>query len=293
MAELIPYAPFRWDMARREQIGDLNDVPLPETYPGFLTELRTAAAMVLARANDSDLVFVGRSPESIFDYLSGIFADTDGQPSMTLLQFSAPYSTIEKVTQQYPKELAALLSYFEAEHVDPASIATFEKSVRFIDFVSSGGTFGQLAAMLECWSKEQQADWNVVQRRIGFVGITQRDNNSPNTWRWWQHQDWVAELTKTPIKNVSVSWPFWGYCGNTYDKVTKSHSLYRWRNTNIAHPAHDEHHLRGLKLATMLYDLGLDRDERSKFISELTAQREMRESWLRSLVLRLRGTANK
>jgi hypothetical protein len=30
---------------------------------------------VIAAAADGDLVFVGRSPESIFDYLSGVLAE--------------------------------------------------------------------------------------------------------------------------------------------------------------------------------------------------------------------------
>ena len=68
--------PFRWDIGRRSQLGSFPHVTPPETYPEFEDDLLACAARVLAFAGDSDLVFVGRSPQPLFDLLSGLLLDT-------------------------------------------------------------------------------------------------------------------------------------------------------------------------------------------------------------------------
>lgn len=287
-----PIKPFRWNLAKREQIGDLSHVSRPASYAGYVDDLRVAAALVLARAGDSDLVFVGRSPECLFDYLSGLMDGVADAPSLTLLHFSAPSDPVTELAKRHHVELAALLDYFAAERIDPSSIASYGKQVRFIDVVSSGGTFGTLADYLHYWSDLQGADWNVVQRRIGFVGLTLQRHTSPNTRRWWQQQAWVAELPKTPITNVSVPGYFWGFIANNDEKVTPSHWLGRWAAREASEARRDEVRLRGLRLAIENYDRGRDRQERARFIRELTQLPEMRDAWLRSLVLRLRGVSS-
>jgi len=78
--------PFRWNIAKREQIGRLLEAPSPAgDVPGLHDTLRAVSAKILARSDDSDLVFVGRSVESFYDYLSGIFHDVPNAPSLTLL----------------------------------------------------------------------------------------------------------------------------------------------------------------------------------------------------------------
>ena len=291
MDESAPIKPFRWNLAKREQIGALADVEAAETYPGFVAHLRSAAARVLAMAGDSDLVFVGRSPECLFDYLSGILEGIANAPSLTLMHFSAPNEPADELAKRHAAELDALFAYVASERLDPQSIASYGKQVRFIDVVSSGQTFGMLVDCLRHWAQRQGADWNVVERRIGFVGLTRQEETGPNVWRWWQHQAWVQELTKTPIKNVAVPGSFWGYIANNDQKVTPSHWLKRWASVDATAPCRDPHRLRGLRLAIDTYDRGRHKDERALFVRELTQLPEMRESWLRSLVLRLRRVA--
>jgi len=287
----FPIKPFRWNLAKREQIGDLAEVTAAEAYPAYADDLRRAAALVLARAGDSDLVFVGRSPEPLFDYLSGILEGVREAPSLTLMHFSAPNLPAEKLARMHRPELNALFAYFVSERLDPKSLASYGKQVRFIDVVASGQTFGALVDLLRHWSELQGADWNVVERRIGFVGLTRREATSPSVWRWWQHQPWPAQLTKTPITNVAVPGAFWGFIANNDQKVTASHWLERWGALEAAAPPRDAHRLRGLRLALDNYDRGRDKDGRARFVRELTQLPEMRQAWLRSLVLRLRGVA--
>ena len=80
--------PFRWNVARREQLGRLVDGPPASVYDAFMEDLREASARVVAMAGGSRLAFVGRSPESLFDYLSGVVAETSWEPRLLLANVS-------------------------------------------------------------------------------------------------------------------------------------------------------------------------------------------------------------
>jgi hypothetical protein len=67
---------LRWNIARREQLGRLVTGEPAEGLPSILAEVRRWAARVIAMSGDSRLVFVGRSPETLFDYLTGALSGT-------------------------------------------------------------------------------------------------------------------------------------------------------------------------------------------------------------------------
>src|SRR4051812_11016458 len=80
--------PFRWDVTKRSQLGSLVHVEQPETYEGLEEDLLVCCARVVAFAGDSDITFVGRSPESLFDLLSGMFFETSWATRLSLLNIS-------------------------------------------------------------------------------------------------------------------------------------------------------------------------------------------------------------
>jgi hypothetical protein len=57
----------------REQLGSLLVGDKSSVVLEYLHELRECSAKVLARSDQRNFIFVGRSPENIFDYLSGVF----------------------------------------------------------------------------------------------------------------------------------------------------------------------------------------------------------------------------
>jgi len=79
--------PFRWDLIAPDQLGSLlAGTGSPDLW--FLDELVACAGKVLARSGNGDLVFVGRSLDSMFDLFSGAIADTHGQRRIRRLPLS-------------------------------------------------------------------------------------------------------------------------------------------------------------------------------------------------------------
>ncbi len=278
--------PFRWNLARREQLGRLVEGVEAASYPELIDDLRDCCGRVAALSADCDMVFIGRSPESIFDYLSGLLLDTSWVTRLGLVNLSLRWSTEKAVSLE---ERRVVREHLTEVNLAPDSIASRERAVAFVDLVSSGETFGNLAALLSAWAGESGVDGNALRRRLRFVGITWRKHTSPNTWRWQQHAEWTRQFRPSAIKNASIEGRLWGYLGNYQTKVSPSNPHWRWADETMLSPTRQEEHLQALRLALRLFDMGRSDDERQRFAARLTQERAMQEAWFRSLVLELRG----
>src|SRR5690242_6634183 len=79
--------PFRWDLITPDRLGSMIADP-PELDAGFLAALVDCSAKVVARSAGGDLVFVGRSLDSMFDLLGGVLDGCTQAPQMFRLPFS-------------------------------------------------------------------------------------------------------------------------------------------------------------------------------------------------------------
>jgi hypothetical protein len=61
------------------------------------------------------------------------------------------------------------------------------------------------------WIAEERAQWDVIRRKLRFVGVTVRHKTSPNTFRWQQHAPWTRLLPARAVVNVSLEGPAWAY----------------------------------------------------------------------------------
>ena len=281
--------PFRWNLARREQLGGLITSLARRAPPNdmFLESLRSAAARILAHANTSDLAFIGRTPENLYDYLSGCFEGLRDVPALHLVQYSLRNAA--SIDQIPEPALTGLFDYLTSEGLGPSAIATGPRPVALVDFVSSGGTMEALIRLMKRQAEQEGQDWNAVQRRLRIIALRVRTKNSPNTWRWQQHQDWLHFIPDTIIRNVSAPAGFLYYLGEYQPKVTASFHPGRWAEEQGAarRPGRDQQ--AALDFAVQLYDLGRTREERQNLARRLARHRKMHQRATRRLVLRLRG----
>jgi hypothetical protein len=287
--------PFRWDITRREQLGRLvadNLAPLPHTAQHFFSDLEHCCTRIIALCGDADLVFVGRSPESIFDLLSGLLSATSWAARCSLLNISIHEST-DQITRHYPGAVGAAREQFTWLHLAPEHIATRARPVALVDIVSTGGTFGALADFYLSWARECGVDVNAVKRRLRFVGLTCRTKTSPKTWRWQQHAPWTRQFRPNQIKNVSVNPNLYIYLGGQQLKTMRSNPPWRWGDAAFQQPPRDPQHLVALQHAVYLYERGCDRTQQLQFAARLARQPELRHGWLRALVSELRSGSNK
>lgn len=283
--------PFRWTIARREQLGTLIDLNAPDDVDrlGLLSDLRQASARVLGFSDGSDLVFIGRTPENFFDYLSGVFSTCDDGPELHLLQFSLRWAGADGVGAIEPRKLSAFFEYLSEEGIDAVSIACRARPLALVDFVAEGGTMKNFVALLHLQAEQTKTDWNAVQRRLRIIALTRRTHNSPNTWRWQQHQDWLHLIPEAVIKNVSVPAYFIFHLANDQAKVTHSFHPGLWDQT----PSHDrtisEAQRKALFLAVQLFDIGRQREGRQKLAGLIAKSQEMRQPATRHLVAQIKG----
>jgi hypothetical protein len=280
--------PFRWDLTRRNQLGKLIEGEKARTYDGFSDQLLHCCVRVLSLGGDSDLVFVGRSPESVFDHLSGLLLDTSWFDRLDLLHFSIGFRDESGIQKDLPEAIQAMRSYLRQLELHPEGIATRLRPAAFIDLVSTGDTFGRLIMFLRNWTEDMAYDWTAVRRRIRLVGITERTKTSPKTWRWQQHASWLPLIARGSVKNVSVPCGLWRYLGDYQEKVSQSYTPSRWGDPALASPSYDDSQLRALRLAYELFELGRQNERKEQFVSLLVKESAMKYGWFRMLVQEIR-----
>ena len=129
--------PFRWDIQKREQLGRLTKGERSSAYPGFIDELRKCASRLISFTDDAMVAFVGRSPESFFDYLSGIFEETSKAYDLVLLNISNRFESILEIKEKRHFLYQSLKRHFEECSVSPRDILTRKRKTLFADVVAS------------------------------------------------------------------------------------------------------------------------------------------------------------
>ncbi len=262
--------PFRWDLRFRESLGGLLDGPQAPAYPEFRADLLACAARCLALSYNGDLCFLGRSPESLFDLLSGLLLDTPWADRLRLIPFSMRTLDQQTVHRRVPGALESLRAYFRLLGIGPDELIAAAHPVVFIDLVDSGRTLGHLVSVFHTWSTLAVLDWQAVKTKLRIVGITWSQRPSPRTWRWREHAEWVGLLNRGAIKNVAVPGRLWDYLGNRQAKVTESFSPWRWATGELSRPNYQQAHLAALRLAVDLFDSGRTRGYREQFVGLLS-----------------------
>lgn len=261
--------PPRWDLITPDQLGSLLDgVPDPDLW--FAGELVECTARVLARCDGGRLYFVGRSLDSMYDLLSGMVTETGRVCRLPYSNLFEPWTPSGQWREQARAILArgGLTPYRMARSGDPIAL---------VDVVSSARTFGSLYALLRDWVEEQREPWDVVRRKIRFIGIVARGRTSPKTHRWQQHADWTAELPAGAVRNVSMDPMLWGYLANRQHKLTES-----FGPGFIGPPGrrHDDPTRRALAEAVAVVAHGRRPQTRAHLLRVLAAQKPYPRRWL-------------
>jgi len=312
-----PIHPFRWDVKKREQLGGLLDEfdidagewfeaqagrlggyrwrdpitnswlmrPLLPDFAAFLSEVSECSSRIIGFCENSDLCFLGRSLESIFDFLSGALLETNWQNRISLVHFSMRERdfTERGAANVLSGGIEAYRQYLDHIGVSPTSLATRERPVALVDIVVTGGTLRNFISILHNWSLECGADWNLIRRRIRIVGLTIKRKTSPNTWRWQQHADWLSVLMPNSVRNIPINNTLFDFFGAFQWKTTESFVPWRWGDSRVMKPGRDRESLGALRGAILLFDAGRDKAERLRFARKLSNLPAMKHAWFRSL----------
>lgn len=276
----------RWRLDRPAELGSILDDAPPATYGEFLDDLRLCAARMVALADAADLVFVGRSTESVHDYLDGLFAGLDGVPALSLMPLSgASYISHRDGLYRRSATHPALRAHLHRFGLSPRALLS-RGSVRLVDLVSGGGTMQFVIDAIRLWSEASRLDWRRVRRRLGIVAMTWSRSTSPNAERWWQDDFWRDALPAGAIASVSMHERFYGYVGNIQPKTMDASPIIHGIPTPSI--SHSDERINAARLARHLLNVAATRTERDAFIRVLAQQPQFRSARVRALAGALR-----
>ena len=281
--------PFSWSIVKDRlpvQLPGNVELP-PDAPPGFVMGIQRSCARVLALSGNANLVFVGRSPESLYDYLSGVLEGTSWEARCGLLNYSNRYQPLKQLRSLHPASVKAMREQLRWFGLDPHALQS-RGGTAFVDLVYQGSTLGLLTDFLLSWAKEEGLDDSTIKCGLRFVGVTRRTKTSPKTWCWQQQVPWALEFPSRAIKNVSIPESLWCYLGNEQPKVFQSNPPAKWTDSSIQLRSRFGVRTSG-QVALYLYQQGRDREERKAFVKLLAVEPAMRHRWLRTLASEIRG----
>lgn len=161
------------------------------------------------------------------------------------------------------------------------------RALALVDFIAYGGTMQNFIEILQLQAEQDKVDWNAVQRRPRIIGLRARTHNSPNTWRWQQHQDWLHKIPDARIKNVSAPAHLLFHLANDQPKLTTAFHPGRWGQEDREKKAITNRQLEAFALAVKLFDTGRSKEERGRLAALIARSDEMRQSETRCLVSKL------
>ena len=277
---------FRWNITRREQLGRLVDSGPADAVAHILEPVRLCSARVIAMAGNARLVFVGRSPDALYDYLTGAFAGTSWAGRIALLNLSLRGCAAR--WDGLPRQArAALCDHFRGLTLDPAAIIAHAHPVAFVDLICEGETFGKLLDLLISWAVADGIDPRALRRRLRIVGITEQYVGG-GCQSGWKELEWAKPFRRSVLKGVAIPYWFWTYLGDSESKASRCNPPERWGDPEMAHPPRDDRHLDGLRRAVALHAAGRTRVERDALAATLSEQPAIRHVWCRVLAAELR-----
>ena len=284
---LEPNRPFRWDVTRRECLGSL--VARPGENLWFLDDLEACTAKVLARCgNARRLYFVGRSPASICDYLTGALESTSWAHRPVRLPFSMRDSDDRRLVLGDARLRRQMQANLGALGLHPGDLQRGRNGVAFVDLVAAGGTFANLAVLLQRWTAEVGAQWDVVRRKLRFVAITVERRPHPGLSRLQDRASDLELVPRSAVTEIPVTERVWTHFGEDQPKVERRFHLRRW--SQVDRPRYEEHVLDAVTTAAAIVDMARTGPARRRLSRLLASESEFSERWLRALVGELRGT---
>jgi hypothetical protein len=280
--------PFRWDITKPNQIGRLLDNNFGESpyhYADFLADLTACCAKVLAQSANSHLYFVGRSPDDIYDYLSGILEGTYFRDRLHLLHFSMFYEDVATIIRKEPQALAAFYAYLQHLQLDPLNLIQRSGTITLVDIVSRGTTLGNFIKLLQHWCGEIGVAWEAIKPKLRIIAIVRAPYHTQKYLR--QEATWLNHLKPKAIKRVITSKRFWSALGDHEIKVSISYTPKMWGDEQVRQPYHTTMHLAALRQALALYEQGQKSNSRRELVRYMSREQAVRYRWFRKLLLEI------
>ncbi|WP_328402440.1 hypothetical protein OHS70_29915 [Streptomyces sp. NBC_00390] len=260
---------YRWRLASYDgiapdRLGALTD-GAGDTRPHdrFLGELTACTAKVLARAEGADLVFVGRSLDSMYDLLTGAFEHSGWEGRLLRLPLSGLCDD-----DWGPAERHRLREHLAAAGLEPYALARRARPIALLDVVHQGTTFTTVHRQLADWIEESREPWPVIRRKLRYIGVTEQGTTSPHHWRWQQDRahDWVRTLPAGHVVNVSLDSRMWSELADRQPKVTPGFPPHQWFDVETTTKTRHRHLAHALAFARALVEAGRSRAVRDALI---------------------------
>jgi hypothetical protein len=277
-----------WAEARRRTLERLVEEANHHEFYGFREQLLEVCAEVLARSEGATIVFVGRSPENLYDLLGALLRGVRRAPRLQLLPFSFRTGTLgaaARLARTQGSAVDGLGRHLDELGLGPAEIAQHASGVTFVDCVCWGTTLGNLDEALELLATRRGVDPRAVAARSAYVGLT-KESVGWSHWRSDVESGGARLFEQGRASVVPISAQLWHHLAEHSPKTMDSYVPEQWASPAQL-PALDPRRARAIRLSVELMSFGRSTAVRKAFASKLARRAHKSGSWLGSLIVQI------
>ena len=272
-----------WTQVRKKALAQLVSKAYTDEFYNYREQLLDVCADIIAASGGDDLVFVGRSPEILYDFMESLLEDTRAAPSTTLLPFSLrdeSSGAINRINRLDAESIDAIEEHFSELNLSPHDIATHEGTFSFVDCVCWGTTFGNLEDTLTLLAKRQSISF--VKTKVRYIGIT-KESLGWTHWRNDEESKGATFFNEGRAKVVTVSAQLWEHLANSSSKTMKSFRPEHWKK-GVEFADLGGETASAIRSTLELQMFGWRRDVRRAFAKKLARRNAHGDKWLSVLV---------
>ena len=182
------------------------------------------AAQTLALCRDGELFFIGRSAESVYDFLWGALDRLTWQSRLHLVVISTRnYEGYPALTAQQKKGIQTYLTHLG---LHPKQIIQRKRRTCLVDFVYSGWTIDAFLLLMQEWTKECRLSLADMQSKIECILFQQEGENREDLCNadFVNYYGWG----RRSLHLVTVPHNFWYDATENVKKTLDSYTINDW-----------------------------------------------------------------
>lgn len=307
LGAISDFFPFRHD------VSDPKSLPLsPELLPvtlrqwctwttdfpaDYITEFTQLCGTLIAKCDDaSKIVFVGRSPELLYEYIRACYGNTDYESRFAVFLFSCRISGFKDYVdwKHYaPLSRMKLRPYMRALGIAPNDIIRRKRPTAFVDYVHLGTTMNCLFYLLAEWCIEENLDFRGMISKLRIISI-ERTEAREQSWDTYGadplcENEWIRNLGTRRVRRIWIPHNTWCSFAETTAKSCSSYTSEKWGTEGMVEMTEDRYF--GLLFCRIHYNYGASREGRAALRRAIGTQAEIRWTWLREWLGMLRDGA--
>lgn len=255
------------------------------------------SAWILNYCRDGELFFFGRSPENIYDFLSGVFKDFSWKDRLHLVLLSTRYTKYEETLYDVitDEQKTSVKKYLTSVGLHPKDIIQRKRRTCLVDFIHSGYSINNFVTIMERWCQEEKLSVKDMLFKFEFIMIEKEEHVVELAEKGVEPYFMMTDIVNkcgyqsNSYHLITISDKLWESFSENPEKVTESYPAYKWGDDDQINFINSHHDIVGIFKARLAYDYGCHKNGKKILRKHMLDCPSMKYKWFQQILSCLNG----